>query len=593
MNLFASLKNIFSLKEIADSLLSNFKRFPLSIIFSTLSTLLLVSAVYLESNPLKESSLLCLRWGLVCLLGIGLSFAVEISSFSKKYLAFGPIILFLSVFAYYFNIGKDGPSEIQVYRYLAFGLSTHFLISYLPFIKPLKENILGFWDYNKSLFLSIVLAFVFSGTLFAGISLALLSLDILFDFEVPDKSYAYLFILCNIFTNTQLFLARLPKKQDLLDTEIEYPSALRYFAQYILMSLAIIYLAILYVYEAKIIAAWNLPKGWVSILVMFFVVIGMLTYLLLYPLKETKGWLQKYHKFFYFSIVPLIGLLVAAIYPRVSKYGLTDQRGFLILLILWVAGISFYFILNPRKNIKMIPLSLSLLCFLAVWGPWSVFEFSDRSQANRIKKIAQEAQILDNGILKISDKSKINNTQKANLYACLKHFTGGYQKTKRNYSYIQTLFNKDLDSLYTVKKGLDMIEFEKIIGKINFVNKTYLNETKYISFKENKVYKSSGFDYVLNLNIDTENPKAELENFKFFINKQNELFLDNEKMINLESTFKPYLDSLEQHNYIKTISGKTNKWIFKFEVNKMRMDLSENEKLNFEYFNTVVYLRKR
>lgn len=242
-----------------------------------------------------------------------------------------------------------------------------------------------FWQYNKTLFLRFLTAMLFSGVLFAGLSIALLSIDVLLEISINEERYVELFIFIGGIFNTWFFLAGIPSMQT-FDDQRDYPKGLKIFTQNILIPLVIIYLVILYVYAGKIILQWSWPEGWVANLILFFSIAGILALLLLHPIQDRveNRWIKRFSTGYFWALVPLVVLLMMAIYRRVWEYGITVERYFVIVLGFWLAGIVIYFLISKTRNIKAIPGSLCLLVFLISFGPWGAFTISEQSQINRL-----------------------------------------------------------------------------------------------------------------------------------------------------------------------------------------------------------------
>jgi hypothetical protein len=103
----------------------------------------------------------------------------------------------------------------------------------------------------------------------------------------------------------------------------------------------------------------------------------MLALLLVHPLRNRPGhrWIQLYSRSFYAGLFPLIVLLLMAIWRRLSEYGLTEDRYFLLVLTLWMTGIASYFSFGRHPIIKAIPLSLALLAVLHAGWPLGPLSF--------------------------------------------------------------------------------------------------------------------------------------------------------------------------------------------------------------------------
>lgn len=177
----------------------------------------------------------------------------------------------------------------------------------------------------------------------------------------------------------------------------EYPTGLKIFTQYVLLPLVVIYLAILYVYEGKIVVQWQLPQGQVAYLVLAFSIAGILALLLLYPLRQSANerWITIFSQRYYLALLPLIILLFIGIFRRINDYGVTENRYIVAVLAIWLAGITVYFISGTRDDIRWIPITLSILCFLLPIGSWNIFVVSKNSQLKQFDEILTRNHILN------------------------------------------------------------------------------------------------------------------------------------------------------------------------------------------------------
>ena len=390
-----------SLHYLSQKAINAFIRFPFTIISSALGVML---AIYMMEYSDEIDNIFPYLNSLLCLaLGIPLFFLASIFSETKGLSArklylvqAGGIVLLLLI---YFSLPDKEVSfniSLPYIRYALYNAIIHLAVSFIPYLK--NGNLNGFWQYNKSLFLRLLAAVLYSGVLYVGLCIALISLDILFDVEVPDKLWFELFIVIIGFFNTWFFVAGVPENFEELEETKKYPKGLKFFTQYILLPLLILYLLILYAYLFKIVIGWTWPEGIVSYLIVFVSVLGILANLLIYPFRnsEENSWIGKFSTVYYFALVPLIVVLFIAIGMRISDYGITINRYAIVLLGIWLSFTALYFDFKGT-NIKLIPMSLALLMFLVSFGPWGVFSVSERSQVNRLQTILEENQILQNG----------------------------------------------------------------------------------------------------------------------------------------------------------------------------------------------------
>jgi hypothetical protein len=246
---------------------------------------------------------------------------------------------------------------------------------------------------------------LYSAVLFLGLLLALAAVDNLFGADIKPETYFRLWIIIAGLFNTWVFLAGVPKDLDALNQSGEYPNGLKVFTQFILLPLVGLYFAILIAYEAKIIVTWNWPKGWVSELVLWYSVIGILSLLLLHPLRDRieSRWIQAISKWYYLALVPLVAMLFLAIMRRISDYGVTEMRYFVFAMAVGLTIVMVYMIISKRKDVRLIPIVICLIAFFSAYGPWSAFAVSRSDQQDRLEALMVKNGILIDGIIKKAD----------------------------------------------------------------------------------------------------------------------------------------------------------------------------------------------
>jgi hypothetical protein len=146
------------------------------------------------------------------------------------------------------------------------------------------------------------------------------------------------------------------------------------------------------VYFAKIIFQQSLPKGWVSIWILLFSIIGLLNWLLARPFvsSETNAWGVTSRRFFLY-LLPLIGLLWWAILYRLLEYGMTETRAIVVFLAVFLTIVALIFYWKPKTHIAVIPGVLLLITLLYInGGPLSANQLSLQSQLNQWNNIKSE-----------------------------------------------------------------------------------------------------------------------------------------------------------------------------------------------------------
>jgi hypothetical protein len=416
-------------------------RFPLVMADAAVGT---IAALILADHEGPPQASVLFNILLAAILGIpflsALTLAAEKKGWTRgKTLALGFIGLLLLA-AYGTTVPSDlleAPAD-TIIRFFLIATGMHCVVAVAPFMTRGEAN--GFWNYNKALFVRLLTALLFAFILWAGLAIALAALKNLFGFDIPGKRDFELWILISGIFMTWFFLAGVTRDLARLEFVTEYPRGLKVFAQYILVPLVLVYLVILYAYMGKIIIAWDWPQGWVSKLILGFSGTGILSLLLLQPIKgrEDNFWIGTVSKWFYVVLIPLVAMLFLAVWRRVSEYGVTPGRYLAIALGFWLAGLVIYFLASKAKSLKAIPLTLCIVAFAVSVGPWGMLHVSERSQVNRFRSIAGRSGIVVDGKIRAAH-GKLFSRDVNQLFSIV-----GYLHEIHGYGGIQELFTGSL-----------------------------------------------------------------------------------------------------------------------------------------------------
>lgn len=340
--------------------------------------------------------------------------------------------------------------------------------------------------------------------LYTGLSLALLAMGKLFSLDIDNKLYFDLWIVFTGIFNTWFFLAGFPKYHTSLEQRIDYPIGLKIFTQYVLLPILTVYLLILYAYLFKILFALQWPVGWVTYLVLGFSVAGILSLLLIHPIRYevNNKWILSFSRFFYFALFPLLILLFFAIIRRISDYGITELRYFVLVLALWLLFIAIYFLVSKQKNIKIIPQTLCLIAFLTSFGPLGAFSVSLNSQKSRFTKILEKNKLLVNGKM-IKADGRLSFKDRKEISSLTEYLVENH-----GYSTLQPYSAQNLDSLFKFYSLNDnMYSHQKANKLLELINITYINKYdqeviisksfSYNTAETNGMTNVNGFDYCI------------------------------------------------------------------------------------------------
>lgn len=377
-----------SLQNVLNATLNTILRFPLEIITAISGTIFAIILNELEyQDPNKEfyqkalmSSSLCL----VLFLSVSLFFIAAKKNTILRFVTSIVLGAFIVLFVFGFH---QRITEIEIQQFLVLNIALHLLVSFSGFL-PRTYNQDEFWEFNKQLFLRILTSGLYSIVLYCGLALAILAIDKLFKVKFYNDIYLHIFFVIAGIFNTIFFLNGVPETNNSQNPLVlKYPKGLKNFTQYVLLPLISLYLVILICYEAKILVTLSLPVGWVSYLVLVFAIFGILSFLLIHPIAtETANlWMRTFSRWFYFLLIPLLGLLFWAILYRINLYGFTHERYYVILLSIWLSIVVGYFLIQKNPKIKFIPVSMCLAGLLSIVGPQSANSISKHSQLSRFE----------------------------------------------------------------------------------------------------------------------------------------------------------------------------------------------------------------
>lgn len=458
------------------------------------------------SETRQQNSEIYVKLGLLSLMGISLLFALHIAQQRYRIRWPLPILGFLVLAVYYVllpsaNIHQAQPVTVTVLVVSA--ICFHLLVAIIPFLKP--HDMDGFWDYNKTVFINAVQTAVFTIVLWGGLALAVVAVEQLFNIDVPDAFWERLAITVLIMGSSLIFLLFSKEGLAALKIQLPYPTVLRFFVQYILVPLLIIYLVILYSYGIKILVEWDLPKGWVSYLVLAYSSLGILSLLLLSPLSDVvdKVWVNWFSRIFYLTLLPLLVLLFVAIGVRISDYGVTENRYYVLLLALWLLGIAGYHLFGQKNGIKVIPLSLFIVGIFSLLLPFgNVFQVSFNSQSRLLRQLLSEHQVLTaDGIIDFDQQ--VRRTVLREIGSKLHYLnTRNQQKTIR--SLVAHGDTAKVDSLLA-DRSTSEYQFATLFAHVIEDDNLESRYTRLVSGRPtNRVYLISDYDYMIPVAYLTE-----------------------------------------------------------------------------------------
>ncbi|MCF8244832.1 MAG: DUF4153 domain-containing protein [Saprospiraceae bacterium] len=475
-----------SIPYLASAFLAVFRRFPM-VMISAIIGVGFVMFLIENGDSVHEKDFI----RVVMTASLGLSVFLCAAVVAEKYQLRMPMMLVPNILAlglvlvYFYSLSFDEfKTALTPVRFVGLSLAAHLGVAFLPYLD--RSPVEDFWEYNKQLFGNFMVGAFYSLVIFAGLGIAILAVNELFNLRIDEKIYAHLFVLVAGIFNTAYFLANFPKQfefisevpdnQAIATPTSPYTTSFKNLTKFILIPIATIYFLILYAFSAKILVQWELPQGWVGKLVLGFSVAGIFTYLLNFMLaKYDESQIVKgFRRWFFYVLLPMVVLLFVAIGRRISDYGVTEARYVVATAGVWLLLMSLYFIIAKRDNIKFIPISLAFFSLLTVLGPFSAFKVSERNQAGRLMAILVKNKMLKDGKA-IPASDSLSKHDADNISGAIT-----YLGENNKFSKVAPLFG--------MPDSTNQLSWEQRDSLMNFLGVTKLNwatGTCYINFVNN------------------------------------------------------------------------------------------------------------
>lgn len=480
------------------------KRFPMASLMLFLSFLFIVLTNHYYKNIFVRASLQAF---------IAFPLMIAIQIFSENYIhkrtAFYKILLYIFAIAFnilYFFTLFTKPDKIELIRccalFIIFTTTVMILLSYKN--KNFSVNLIKLTEkFFLSCLYSLVLMLGLMG--FFMITQSLLLPDLDYDI-MQDIMYFSFIIFAPMF-----FMAGIPDKNSNND-ELKYPLILKFIVKYLAIPFSFGYMVILYLYFAKTLILLTIPKGIIVHIVIWFsigcfVVLAYISALL----KESKS-ASLYNKIVPKLLIPVLLFMFYSLYLRVSDYGFTESRYFILITGLFLFGVMVYASFAKNIKWKAVFSVLIIVTLVSAFSPFSAFAVSKWSQNNRFEEILKRNNMIVAG--KIKPSSKISEKDKSELNSIFNYF---------DYSY-------SLKELKLFPKNLKSEDYIKVFGfDISCYFTTAESEyiTVYYSSQEssNFIVNSTEFDFMLFFNCMDIQDNQIVENNKY------KAVLDKDKQI--------------------------------------------------------------
>jgi hypothetical protein len=572
------------IKRILTGLYNSIRRFPVTMAFS--AVVVIMGIVLLHWDNINENTrTFLMRLLMILAMGIPLSLSIRIfferfriiKSYFKAltYLA-GAVFLIL----YYFILLKE-INLVSGIRYAAVNIALYLCFIFIPYLFKIRN----FEMYVIKLFTRFIITFVYSGVMYGGICAIIFAINKLLGVPISENIYLdTLFIVAGIF-GICFFLGGIPAIDEELD-ENNYPVILKILVLYIVIPILSAYTMILYIYFVKILITRQWPNGLVSNLVLWYSMIGIAVLFFISPLKDLVKWVKYFIFWFSKIILPLIAMMFVSMGIRLSAYGITENRYYVLIMGAWIAAIMIYISLKKNTRNIILPVSLAIIAVLSVMGPWSSFSVSEFSQNKRLESILTKYDMIENNTI-IKTKTELPDADKTEITQIISYFENS--KRLKDVKYLPENYNNS--------------NFEDEFGFSPTYNYPNLEEPYFYKYLEtlDTPIDIKGFDYFFDMkgirNNNTQSNKGLTVKFDI---PDLDLVINNEDKEIYKRNLRDYADSIyKKYNAADpntltaadmTFTDQNDKVSVKFLINNISGN-NQSGKLIIDTFDFYLFVK--
>ena len=415
------------IKNILPDMKKGVERFPLTILCGII--VFLLSVYVIENSDMKNHNLLSEIHKMLTLIGLSLPLTAALELIREKYLSDKNkciirvlnvviTVIFIIFYRFYYLNGKDKAGILilnNIEKLIATGIIFFLLFLLVPIIGKKDEE----EKYFQSVVVDKTVTILYSMVLFLGLTAVFLTVDGLSLIKLKEQIYIEIWLFV-VFVFAMIFFASKLKKVDENLEEYEIHKIFRFLIYFIVIPLITIYTGILYIYFGKMLITKSWPQGLVSHLILWYTIFSLFIMIMVTPMREKDLVAKIFKNYFPFVSVPLLILSIVSISKRISQYGVTELRYFIVLLGIWLIFCMVSSIFKARLSVILI--SLIAVVYISVFSPINNRRITIMSQNKRLERILIKHGLLKDG--KLVKNSGLNETQKYEITDVLNYILG-------------------------------------------------------------------------------------------------------------------------------------------------------------------------
>ena len=491
------------IKNILPDMKKGVERFPLTILCGII--VFLLSVYVIENSDMKNHNLLSEIHKMLTLIGLSLPLTAALELIREKYLSDKNkwiirvlnvviTVIFIIFYRFYYLNGKDKAGILilnNIEKLIATGIIFFLLFLLVPIIGKKDEE----EKYFQSVVVDKTVTILYSMVLFLGLTAVFLTVDGLSLIKLKEQIYIEIWLFV-VFVFAMIFFASKLKKVDENLEEYEIHKIFRFLIYFIVIPLITIYTGILYIYFGKMLITKSWPQGLVSHLILWYTIFSLFIMIMVTPMREKDLVAKIFKNYFPFVSVPLLILSIVSISKRISQYGVTELRYFIVLLGIWLIFCMVSSIFKARLSVILI--SLIAVVYISVFSPINNRRITIMSQNKRLERILIKHGLLKDG--KLVKNSGLNENQKYEITDVLNYILGIRDKKDG----VRNLYPFGKEDGKPYKK---IEEFEKEIGiddswyKYKYSASEYftvfvINENM-LNNQNNNIEEVKGYEYII------------------------------------------------------------------------------------------------
>ena len=390
------------IRGLADTIRSGIQRFPLTMVFALALTVCAIILEHKGYNGVSDEWRFFMIWYPATGIALSLSLSLWLEEHSGK---IGYILAAAVIHAIWIAVSVMLMRNYKMlgyapYSYIIAALITALTLSLLILSFFRDKNDVPFWNFSLRSIGAVVTGFVVSGIVCGGLELLTVAIDKLFGIFVSSHWYSNIAIICFCLLAPILCIQAIPGGAHKHDYESVYmPRLIENAVTKLFTPIAVAYFITLYCYAAKILFTWQLPDGWVSWLVTASMAAMVILLIMVYPYRDKaynsdSKWNRTAVRLITdrmpLLMLPLLLLMSIGIARRISDYGITILRIYLVAFNLWCYVVCIILIIRRNAGIMWIPLSLVLTFAVLTLLPVNVSGYVKKNLTAQVTAAMQE-----------------------------------------------------------------------------------------------------------------------------------------------------------------------------------------------------------